>query len=116
MPILDNLTFAYSDPGTGANTAQYFHGGPAVIIFVFTAAASTTTIKGEISVDNGSTWCDLEDVNSAVVTKSSASAFDSMFQLRLPPCLIRTNITAAGGATTTGDVWVTSAINEYDAS
>jgi len=100
MARYENLSFTYSDPGTGANTAQKFSGGPAVFIFDASAMATTTTIKAQISLDN-SAFVDLNDITGAAVTVTSATATDAYFNVELPACWFRTNITAAGGATTT---------------
>ena len=109
MPRYNKLTFTYADPGTGAQTAQEFNGGEAVFAMAITAAAASTIIKAEMSVDGGTNYVDVKDINGSAVTVTTSGAVDVFFNVTLPNCLFRTNVTGSGGATTTATAWLTSA-------
>lgn len=114
MPRFNHITFAYSDPGTVANAGVQFTGGPAVVVFDFSVVENPTNLKLQMSFDN-SAWVDVVDITAAAVASGAqTAAFDSMFNVVLPPCYVRTNVTAGGGATTTGVASVTHAKADND--
>ena len=114
MPRYQKLEFTYADPGIAAQSGQEFNGGAALFLMAITAAAASTVIKGEISVDGGTNWVDAKDINGSAVTVTTSAAVDVFFNVTFPNCLFRTNVTGGGGATTTGTAWLVSAKDRTD--
>lgn len=105
-----NAEFILSNPGTGAQAGQKIGGGKSIFSLVATAMATSTTIKLEASLDNGTSWFDVRSEADTDVSVTASAAVAEMFNLNLPPCQVRTNVTAGGGATTTVTIRVTDSV------
>jgi broad specificity polyphosphatase/5'/3'-nucleotidase SurE len=111
MPKNSIAEITYSST-TGATAAQFVPGGPSIIATAATFAA-TTTLVFEISLDGGTTYVTLSDVNRDVITSTVDDATaDQYWHVNLPRggCLIRANCTA--GTMTSGGSWIAQASSD----
>lgn len=104
MAQKSNISFTYSST-QGASAALVTPGGRTNILTSGVFAASTT-LKFEVSVDNGTTYVDLYDIaGSAVTATVNGASGEQYYTVDLPTnCFIRPNCTA--GTMTSGTSWV----------
>ena len=116
MPKYDKLVYAISDPGVAASAGQTYSGGPGNYVINISAAAASTVIALQGSMDGGTTFVNWNDRNGAAitVTANGAAATAHFYLGDCGETVFRLNTSAGGGATTTGTAWIQTGINIFN--